>query len=689
MRLPELAIGLGLIILAIFAIPLATTSANATLTIPTWATTYHATAAAETANSARQTTDGGYIVAGSTNSSGIYHAWLLKLDSLGNVVWQKTYGGVGPDSASSVQQTTDGGYVVAGELTNSSSGNPYTLAWVLKLDATGNIVWQRTYPGSSGISIKSIYETSDGGFILLGSGNISCLFCFSGAYGEWVVKLTAIGDITWQKVYSWGITSVANSLLQTSDGGFVVAASAKECCFGNSDNWDALIFKLNATGGIVWQKTYGGPDYEQAASFRLTSDGGFIVAGVTDSFGDQSHCFPGPGVNCEPHDWVFKLNSTGGVVWQRTYGGTGFREQANSVDQTTDGGFVVVGSTDSPGGAWIYKLDPAGNILWQSGGPSTANGLVQRTTDGGIVTAGYASGTGLSVVKLDAYGDISSGCNLVASANFTATSTNATTTMPSLVVNTTLATVAASNATASVSSAGTSVQCSGTGTGIGSSSTRTTVYDTATGAAWSGTETTGASAYDTAGVTVPGPAVAKGTVTYTFYTNNACAGQGSPAGTVSLTSTGVVPNSNAEGPLTYGSYSFQAFYSGDSNYNNSTSPCEPFTVLKPDFTMSANPSSLIVRLGGSNTTTITLNSINGFSGTVTLTTSISPLTKQGPFLTLSSTMANVAPGAPATVVLTVTSKGATAVGSYTATVTGSSGSLSHTTTITVQIVKKK
>src|SRR5919108_4520499 len=127
MRLPELAIGLGLIILAIFAIPLATTSANATLTIPTWATTYHATAAAETANSARQTTDGGYIVAGSTNSSGIYHAWLLKLDSLGNVVWQKTYGGVGPDSASSVQQTTDGGYVVAGGGAKTHQREPLSL----------------------------------------------------------------------------------------------------------------------------------------------------------------------------------------------------------------------------------------------------------------------------------------------------------------------------------------------------------------------------------------------------------------------------------------------------------------------------------------------------------------------------------------------------------------------------------
>jgi hypothetical protein len=192
----------------------------------------------------QQTSDGGYIVAGSTNSSGVPgnpHAWVVKLDALGNVVWQKTYGGTGPDGACSVQQTTDGGYIVGGDLgtfvgchlTPSTQGNQ---AWVFKLDPMGNIVWQRTYLGSA--SADSIQQTSDGGFILVGDGQPACQICFSPPFGVWVVKLTALGNITWQQVYSRGITNFASSVSQTSDGGFVVAGTVKECWFGNSDNWE-------------------------------------------------------------------------------------------------------------------------------------------------------------------------------------------------------------------------------------------------------------------------------------------------------------------------------------------------------------------------------------------------------------------------------------------------------------------
>ena len=691
-----LVASIGLIVLTLFSIPATTITAQAANSIPTWAVTYHASGAQETANAVKQTSDGGYIVAGSTNSSGVPgnpHAWVLKLDSLGNVVWQKTYGGTGPDSASSIDQTIDGEYVVAGSFMNSTASQ--SAPWVFKLDSNGNIVWQKTFSAGND-AFTSITHTSDGGSAVAGWGTFFLLSCgCQVGPTAWVVRLDTVGNIIWQQVYSTG-WNYAYSIEQTSDGGFVVAGRAHQLT--DLSSWDPLVFKIDPMGNLVWQKIYHEFFDDEAYSARQTLDGGFIVAGVTNSWGDQTGCFPSPGINCKAHDWVFKLNSTGGMVWQKTYGGTGSSEFANSVDGTTDGGFVVVGPTNSPGGAWIYKLDPAGNILWQKGGPSSAIASVQKTSDGGIVAAGprYSitfgsppSPGGVSVAKLDANGDISPSCNLVGSANFTATNTNATDTGRTLTVGTPFVSVFASNATATGTSAGTSVQCSGTGTGIGSSSTKTVVFDTATNAAWSGTETTGASAYDTAAVTVPSPAVATGTVTYTFYTNNACSGPGSPAGTASLTSTGAVPNSNTEGPLASGSYSFQAFYSGDSNFSNSTSPCEPFTVLKPDFTISANPASLIVRLGSSNTTIITINSINGFSGTITLSTSIAPQPKQSPSLTLSSTTVAVSPGAPATVSLTVTTKGGTQTGNYTVTVSANSGSLTHTLTVPVSVVKKK
>ncbi len=573
---------LGLVVLIIVSVQMVAVTAQPTTSIPVWAKTYHVAGAAETADSARQTADGGYIVAGTTNSSGAPgnpHAWILKLDSLGNVVWQKTYGGVGPDGASSVDQTTDGGYIVAGSFMNSTAGQPSP--WVFKLDPTGNIVWQKTF-GAGNDAFRYVTHTSDGGSAVAGWGIFFFLSCGCQNEGAWVVRLDAAGNVIWQQLYAtqW---NYAYSIAQTSDGGFVVAGRAHHVPPETVSSWDPLIFKIDSLGNLVWQKIFSVYFDGEVYSAQQTLDGGFIVAGGSNTWGNQpSTCIPTL-IDCKFHDWVFKLNSTGGMVWQKTYGGTGNSEYANSVDQTADGGFVVVGPTNSPGGAWIYKLDPDGNILWQKGGPSSAIASVQKTSDGGIVAAGspfasIAFGSppspgGVSVAKLDANGDISPGCNLVGSANFTATNTNATDTGRTLTVGIPFVSVFVSNATATDTSALTSVQCA-------------------------------------------------------------------------------------------------------SN--------EP-----PDFTISANPSSLLVRQGSSNITAITINSTNGFTGTITLNSSIAPQGSKGPFLTLSSTTARIAPGAPATILLTVTSKGSTPLGSYTVKVTGSSGGLSTTITIPVQVVKKK
>ena len=562
----------GLVVLVLVSIQAVAVMAQVSDPIPTWAKTYHATGAAETANSMKQTADGGYIVAGSTNSSGVPghpHAWVLKLDSLGNVVWQKSYGGVGPDSASSVDQTADGGYIVAGSFMNSTASQ--TSPWVFKLNSTGNIVWQKTF-GAGNDAFSSITHTSDGGSAVAGWGTFYLMSGFRVGPTAWVVRLDTVGNVIWQQVYSTG-WNYGYSIAQTSDGGFVVAGRAHHEAPETVSSWDPLIFKIDSLGNLVWQKVFSVYFDGEAYSARQTLDGGFVVAGGSNTWGNQpSTCIPTL-IDCKFHDWIFKLNSTGGMVWQKTYGGTGTSEYANSVDQTTDGGFVIVGPTNSPGGAWIYKLDPAGNILWQKGGPSSAIASVQKTSDGGIAAAGSSSPGYVSVAKLDANGDISPGCNLVGSANFTATNTNATDTGRTLTVGIPFVSVFVSNATATDTSALTSVQCA-------------------------------------------------------------------------------------------------------SN--------EP-----PDFTISANPSSLTVKQGGSATTTIRINSTNGFTGTIALNASIAPGSSKAPSLTLSSTTVTVAPGAPATVLLTVTTKGSTTLGSYTVKVTGSSGGLSTTFTIPVQVVKKK
>jgi hypothetical protein len=294
------------------------------------------------ANSIQQTSDGGYIVAGYTQSfgAGFTDFWALKLDASGQVVWQKTYGGGNDEVANSIQQTSDGGYIVAGWTRSFGAGGPDL--WALKLDASGQVVWQKTYGGGNDEVANSIQQTSDGGYIVAG---------LSGSSDFWVLKLDASGQVLWQKTYGGGGLDYAYSIQQTSDGGYIVAA--RTFSFG-AGNWDVWALKLDASGQVLWQKTYGGGDLDEARSIQQTSDGGYIVAGSTFSSGAGQADF-----------WVLKLDGNGNVVWQKTYGG-GDLDYGYSIQQTSDGGYIAAGWTRSFGAGgfdfWVLKLDGNGDI---------------------------------------------------------------------------------------------------------------------------------------------------------------------------------------------------------------------------------------------------------------------------------------------------------------------------------------
>jgi len=315
--------------------------------------------------------------------------------------WAKAYGGSNRDWASSIQQTSDGGYIVAGVFSTDGGTHDYT--WVLKFDANGNVVWQKTYGDTSVWNIaNSIQQTTDGGYIVAGQ-NMS----FSaGSWDVWVLKLDGNGNVQWQKTY--GGTNEdedrAFSIQQTTDGGYIVAGYTQSFATGDEDAW---ILKLDSSGNVQWQKTYGATGGDDAYSIQQTSDGGYIVAGVTDSFGAGSG-----------DTWILKLDSSGNVQWQKTYGATD-ADGAYSIQQTTDGGYIVVSMTRSfivdgqvP---WLLKLDSNGNIQWQKtyGGTSvefSAYSILQ-TSDGGYIVAGDFHTTGTYpivawVLKLDSNGNI-------------------------------------------------------------------------------------------------------------------------------------------------------------------------------------------------------------------------------------------------------------------------------------------
>jgi uncharacterized delta-60 repeat protein len=353
------------------------------------------------ANSVQQTTDGGYIVAGTTASFGAGGGdfWVLKLDADGSVTWQYTYGEASYDVAYSIQQTADGGYIVAGR--TSSFGTVGGDAWVMKLDSFGSVAWQYTY-GSNGLDeARSIQQTTDGGYIVAG---LTASFG-AGGYDAWVLKLNADGSIAWENTYGGNNDDNANSIQQTADGGYIVAGRTYSL---STVSYDAWVLKLNADGSIAWQKSYGDIGTDEAKSIQQTADGGYIVAGITDSFG------AGNG-----DAWVLKLNAYGSVVWQNTYGGINV-DEARSVQQTADGGYIVAGGTSSFGAssdAWVLKLNVDGSIVWQNtyGGAGYADiaNAIQQTADGGYIVAGQ---TGLGagsydalVMKLDQNGGIT-GC---------------------------------------------------------------------------------------------------------------------------------------------------------------------------------------------------------------------------------------------------------------------------------------
>ncbi len=431
-----------------------TVSASFTMTPPavtTWARAY-GSSMSDSANSIQQTSDGGYIVAGQTSfGAGSGDIWVLKLNADGSLTgpnaWQKTYGfSMSGEYASSIQQTSDGGYIVAG-YTDSGGGSGGN-AWVLKLKANGDVDWQNTYGSSMHDSANSIQQTSDGGYIVAGQT------AFGAGSGDiWVLKLNADGSLTgpnaWQKTYGFSMSGeYASSIQQTSDGGYIVAGYTDS---GGGSGGNAWVLKLKANGDVDWQNTYGSSMHDSANSIQQTSDGGYIVAGET-AFGAGSGDI-----------WVLKLNADGSLTgpnaWQKTYGFSMSGEYASSIQQTSDGGYIVAGYTDSGGGsggnAWVLKLKANGDVDWQNTYGSTLHdsaNSIQQTSDGGYIVAGetaFGAGSGdVWVLKLDSNGNII-GCpgGLIGVTSVAGVDTTATVTTPTPTIANTSATITNTNVT--------------------------------------------------------------------------------------------------------------------------------------------------------------------------------------------------------------------------------------------------
>jgi len=353
----------------------------------------------EWGNSLIQTADGGYAIAGTTTSfgAGLSDAYLVKLDANGNLQWTKTIGGKEFEDGYSLIQTADGGYAIAGA-TNSFGAGGYDV-YVVKLDANGNLQWTKTIGGKKeDVGLMSLIQTSDGGYAIAGATN-----SFGAGNGDvYVVKLDANGKLQWTKTIGGPGDEIGFSLIQTSDGGYAIAGSTFS--FGAGDE-DVYVVKLDANGNLQWTKTIGGPKREWGSSLIQTADGGYAIAGTTTSFGAGGEDV-----------YVVKLDASGNLQWTKTIGGK--KEDAGiSLIQTSDGGYAIAGYTKSFGAGgedvYVVKLDADGKLQWTKtiGGENDDRGfsIIQTSDDGyaiaGSTTSFGARGRDVYVIKLDRNGD--------------------------------------------------------------------------------------------------------------------------------------------------------------------------------------------------------------------------------------------------------------------------------------------
>ncbi|HAD14026.1 MAG TPA: hypothetical protein DCF33_16500, partial [Saprospirales bacterium] len=296
-----------------------------------------------------------------------------------SIQWQYCYGGSEYDEATSVQVCLNSDLVFAG-VSQSTDGNVsgalgFDDFWIIRTKNSGQIIWSKCYGGSNHEKPYSIQQTLDRGFIVAGftkssDGDVTGQH---GASDAWILKIDSTGQIQWQKCLGGEGHDLAWDICQTKDGGYVFAGQSGEIggdVTGNNGYFDCWVVKLDSEGALVWQRSIGGGSYDIGYCIQETEDSGFILCGESQSNdGDVS-------VNFGNSDyWVVKLNFEGKIEWEQSYGGSAL-DRANEIQQTPDGGFLVFGQSRSVNGqvsgnhggfdAWLLKVDSIGNLLWQN-----------------------------------------------------------------------------------------------------------------------------------------------------------------------------------------------------------------------------------------------------------------------------------------------------------------------------------
>ena len=329
----------------------------------------------------QQTTDEGYVLVGYTRSfgAGDFDIWLIKTDSDGNHLWNKTFGGTSYDYGRSVHQTTDEGYIIVGYTFSFGAGEADV--WLIKTDSDGNKLWDKTFGGIKDDRGYSVRQTVDGGYIITGHTR----GFGTGGANVWLIKTDNNGNHLWNKSFGGTGSQQGFSVQPTIDEGFIITGYKLSIIGGNTDVW---LIKTDSNGNHLWNKTFGGTNDDYSSSVMQTTDGGFVIIGGSSYSLDESDV------------WLIKTDSNGNHLWNRTFGGEAF-DFGWSVQQTSDEGYILTGGTESysagEGDIWLIKTDKNGNHQWNKTFGGTAHDWghsIQHTSDEGYIITGYTNSYG-------------------------------------------------------------------------------------------------------------------------------------------------------------------------------------------------------------------------------------------------------------------------------------------------------
>ena len=342
-----------------------------------------------------KTQDGGYALLGhvqsndgdvlnKTNDSFDY--WLLKFDRSDNLLWQKTYGGTDDDRGTNIIQTADNGFAILGSSKSNdgdvTENNGFEDFWISKLDASGNITWEKSFGFSGTDNGFSLTQTNDGGFLLTGVldvsasgglGNSKSLTAKRHAGGDyWIIKLNASGEKQWSKFFGGTFTDTSYDAIQVENNNYIIIGSSDSKdvdITANKGTYDFWILKLSEEGNLIWEKSFGGSEIDEARAVTMASDGNYVIVGDA-----RSNDIDVSKNNGAADLWVIKITPDGNLIWEKSFGGSSF-DVGRSINKTSDNGFIISGSSRSADGdvsinqgqndAWLLKIDANANLEWQ------------------------------------------------------------------------------------------------------------------------------------------------------------------------------------------------------------------------------------------------------------------------------------------------------------------------------------